>query len=61
MSQMAASEPSNQVIARKIDEMVKMRNPRLYILARPNMSPSRPKLTTRTAVTTRKPIIIQSR
>ena len=40
---------------------VKTAKPRLYIRTRPNMSPSRPRLTTSTAVTTRKPRIIQSR
>ena len=33
----------------------------LYMRTRPNMSPRRPKLTTSTAVTTRKPISIHSR
>ena len=33
----------------------------LNMRTRPNMSPSRPKLTTSTAVTTRKPIISHSR
>ncbi len=61
ISQMAAGAPSNHVAARKIDDTVKTRNPMLYMRARPNMSPRRPKLTTRTAVTTRKPIIIHSR
>ena len=38
-----------------------MAKPMLYMRTRPNMSPRRPKLTTSTAVTTRKPIIIHSR
>ena len=37
------------------------RKPRLYILTRPYMSPRRPSVTTRTAETTRKPMMIQSR
>ena len=61
ISQMAASLPSNQVIAKKIDDTVNTAKPMLYMRARPYMSPSRPKLTTRTAVTTRKPIIIHKR
>ena len=40
---------------------VKIANPRLYIRTRPNMSPSRPKLTTSTADTTRNPMNIHSR
>ncbi len=38
-----------------------MTKPRLYILTRPYMSPSRPKLTISTLVTTRKPRIIHSK
>ena len=45
----------------RIEKSVKMAKPRLNIRTRPNMSPSRPKVTTSTAVTTRKPIIIHSR
>ena len=36
-----------------------MAKPRLYILTRPNMSPTRPRLTTRTAVTSRYPMKTQ--
>ena len=36
-----------------------MAKPRLYILTRPYMSPTRPKLTTSTEVTSRNPIRIQ--
>jgi hypothetical protein len=61
ISHNAAASPSNQVTASMIDDTVKTAKPRLYILARPYMSPSRPKLTTSTAVTTRKPMIIHSR
>ncbi len=38
-----------------------MAKPRLYIFTRPNMSPSRPRLTTSTLVTTMKLRIIQRR
>ncbi len=38
---------------RQDDNSAKIANPRLNIRTRPNMSPSRPKLTTSTAVTTR--------
>ena len=61
ISHSAAASPVNQVTASMIDENVNTAKPRLYIRARPYMSPRRPKLTTRTAVTTRKPMIIQSR
>jgi hypothetical protein len=40
---------------------VKIIKPRLYSLTRPYMSPSRPRATTSTADTSRKPISIQSR
>ena len=39
----------------------KMAKPRLYMRTRPYMSPSRPRVTTRTAETSRYPISIQSR
>ena len=61
ISHSAAASPVNQVTASMIDENVNTAKPRLYIRARPYMSPRRSKLTTRTAVTTRKPMIIQSR
>ncbi len=61
ISHSAAASPLIQVTASMIDENVKIRKPRLYIRARPYMSPSRPKLTTSTAVTIRKPMIIHSR
>ena len=44
-----------------MENSAKMAKPMLYMRTRPNMSPRRPKLTTRTPVTTRKPIIIHSR
>ncbi len=61
MSHSAAGTPLIQVTARKMEATVKMTNPRLYILTRPNMSPSRPNETTSTAVTTRNPMNIHSR
>ena len=61
ISHSAASVPVSQVTARNIDATVKTAKPMLYIRTRPNMSPSRPKDTTSTAVTTRKPINIHSR
>ena len=39
-----------------MENTVKMAKPRLYMRTRPNMSPSRPKLTTSTAVTSMYPI-----
>jgi len=53
ISHHAAASPCIQVIASSTEDAPKMANPRLYMRARPNMSPSRPKLTTSTAVTTR--------
>ena len=53
ISHSAAASPCCQVRARKIDAIVKITKPRLYILTRPYMSPSRPKPTTSTAETTR--------
>ena len=40
---------------------MKIANPKLNIRTRPYMSPIRPKLTTSTAVATRKPMIIHSK
>ena len=45
--------PVSQQTLRAIEKNVKIANPALYILTRPYMSPSRPKVTTSTAVTTR--------
>ncbi len=61
ISQSAAVAPWSKVQDRKIEQMVNTAKPMLYIRTRPNMSPSRPKETTSTAVTTMKPIIIHSR
>ena len=53
ISQRAPAVPVSQVAASRIEKTVKTANPALYIRTRPYMSPRRPKLTTRTAVTTR--------
>ena len=53
MIQMAPAGPSNGVAARTSEPTVKMAKPALYMRTRPYMSPSRPKATTRTAVTSR--------
>ena len=58
ISHSAPAVPLIQVSDSSIEKTVKMAKPRLYILTRPNMSPMRPKLTTSTAVTSRKPISI---
>ena len=61
ISQMAPGVPVNHVTASRIEKMVNTAKPRLKILTRPNMSPTRPSVTTSTARTTMKPISIQSR
>ena len=61
MSQMAPALPVRGVTARRIENAVKTAKPRLKILTRPNMSPTRPSVTTSTARTTMNPISIQSR
>ena len=48
MSHTAAACPVKGTTLSCNDASVKTRNPRLYILTRPNMSPSRPRLTTKT-------------
>ena len=53
ISHQAALVPCSQVTDSSTENAAKMAKPRLNIRTRPNMSPSRPKLTTRTAVTTR--------
>ena len=61
ISHSAPALPCSQVAASKIEPMVKIAKPMLYIRTRPNMSPSRPNDTTSTADTTRKPMNIHSR
>ena len=61
MSQIAAGVPVSQVTASRRENAVKTTKPRLKILTRPKMSPTRPRVTTSTARTTLKPISIQSR
>ena len=56
ISHHAAAGPFSQVTDSSTENAVKIANPRLNILTRPNMSPSRPKLTTSTAVTTEYPV-----
>jgi hypothetical protein len=53
ISHSAPASPCIHVTASRIENTVKTANPRLYIRVRPYMSPTRPKLTTSTAVTTR--------
>ena len=52
ISSSAALGPVVNTSESRIEPTVKTRNPRLYKRTRPNMSPMRPRLTTRTAVTT---------
>ena len=60
MSQMAPAVPVSQVTASRTEKTVNTAKPRLKILTRPNMSPTRPSVTTSTASTTMKPISIHS-
>ena len=53
ISHQAAAVPCSHVTDSITENSAKIANPRLNIRTRPNMSPSRPKLTTSTAVTTR--------
>ena len=53
ISHHAPARPVIQSTESSTEPIVNMRNPRLYILTLPNMSPMRPKLTTRTLVTIR--------
>ena len=53
ISHQAAAVPCSQVTDSRTENRAKIANPRLNIRTRPNMWPSRPKLTTSTAVTTR--------
>ena len=57
----APAAPPFVTRAQPIEPSVKIRKPRLKIFARPYWSPRRPKVTTSTAVTSRKPISIHSR
>ena len=60
ISHQAADVPCSQVTDSMTEKKANSAKPRLYIRTRPNMSPSRPKLTTSTAVTTRYPMISHS-
>ncbi len=53
ISHQAAAAPCIQVTDSSTEKIAKSAKPRLNMRTRPNMSPSRPKLTTSTAVTTR--------
>ena len=57
----APADPLFGTTAQPIEPSAKIRKPRLNSFARPYWSPSRPNVTTRTAVTSRKPISIHSR
>ena len=57
----APAEPLLGTSAQPTEATVKIRKPRLNSFARPYWSPSRPNVTTSTAVTSRKPISIHSR
>ena len=57
----AAPPPLPGVSASATEAAVKTTKPRLYIRTRPRVSPSRPRVTTSTAETSRYPINIQSR
>ena len=58
MIQRAAAGPVIQVTDSRMEKTVKMAKPSVYIRTRPKMSPTRPRLTTSTDVTSRKPIRI---
>jgi hypothetical protein len=60
MSQSAPVEPWSQVMESRIEKTVKTAKPRLKMRTRPNMSPTRPRLTTSTARTTMNPNSIHS-
>ena len=61
ISHSAPEPPWNGSTDSAMEASVKITNPRLYSLTRPYMSPRRPRATTSTADTSRKPISIQSR
>ena len=60
ISHIAAAGPCIHVTESRIEKTVKTANPRLYIFTRPNMSPTRPSVTNKTARTTMNPISIHS-
>ena len=60
ISHQAAAVPCSQVTDSMMEKAANSAKPRLNMRTRPNMSPSRPKLTTSTAVTTRYPMISHS-
>jgi hypothetical protein len=60
ISQTAAAGPCIHVTESRIEKTVKTANPRLYIFTRPNMSPTRPSVTNKTARTTMNPIRIHN-
>ena len=61
MIHMAAPAPVIHVTDSRMEKKVKTAKPRLYIRTRPYMSPTRPKLTTNTAVTSRNPMRIHKK
>ena len=61
ISQSAPLGPWSHVNDNRIEKTEKTAKPSVYIFTRPYMSPMRPKLTSRTAVQTMKPISIQSK
>ncbi len=61
ISHRAPDEPCSHVIERRMENAVNTAKPMLKMRTRPNMSPTRPNVTTRTASTTMKPSSIHSR
>jgi hypothetical protein len=61
ISHIAACEPVKGSSDSRTEAAVNTAKPRLQVLTRPRMSPSRPRLTTSTACTSRYPMIIHSR
>ena len=61
ISQIPPAWPDIHVTLNSSEKNVNSANPRLYMRTRPYMSPSRPRVVTRTLVTTRKPRIIHNR
>ncbi len=57
----AALVPVIHVTVKRIEKIVKIAKPSVYIRTRPKMSPTRPKLTTSTDVTSKNPIKIHSK